>query len=74
MLSTFANVIPLMGLSLWTYTERQSKATLIRVGLKPCFFSKASSSSGFIFRDIGPSWAVPSARAGGAVADPFPST
>ena len=72
--SAWASVNPRMGLSLWTYTARQSRATLIRVGLKPCFCSKASSSSGFMVRDIGPSWAVPAVKAGGAVAEPFPST
>jgi hypothetical protein len=45
-----------------------------RVGLKPYFFSIASSSSAFMSRDIGPSCAVPSMSAGGRVLEPLPST
>ncbi len=44
------------------------------VGGKPYLASNLSISSFFIFRDIGPSWAVPSISAGGAVEDPLPST
>ena len=45
----------------------------MRVGLKPRLASNASSSSGFIARDIGPSSALFSVSAGGAVAEPFDS-
>src|SRR5512141_3412555 len=48
-------------------------ATGIAVGLYLNFLSKASISVLFIVRDIGPSCAVPSIKAGGAVLDPLPS-
>ena len=48
-------------------------ATGNAVGLYLNFLSKESISVFFIVRDIGPSWAVPSIKAGGAVLDPLPS-
>src|SRR6185295_4305519 len=48
-------------------------ATGNAVGLYLYFLSKASTSVFFIVRDIGPSCAVPSIKAGGAVLDPLPS-
>ena len=43
------------------------------MGLYPYFFSNWSISVPFISRDMGPSWAVPEIRAGGAVDEPLPS-
>ena len=48
-------------------------ATGNAVGLYLNFLSKASTSVFFIVRDIGPSCAVPSIKAGGAVLEPLPS-
>ena len=59
-----------MGLSLLTITASASIATGTAVGLYPCLSSKASSSSSFISRLIGPRLDVPSVNAGGAVEDP----
>src|SRR6185369_15996507 len=73
MASTLSRERLLIGLSLLTNTARESSATPILVGLKPCFFSNSSISELFISRDMGPSWAVPAIRAGGAVLEPLPS-
>ena len=51
-----------------------SSAVRIPVGGNPYFASNLSISSFFILRDIGPSCAVPSISAGGAVEEPLPST
>src|SRR3989304_6342884 len=71
--STWAIVMHLMGLSLFTKTARASTEVRIGVGLYPYFFSKPSTSVPFISRDMGPSWAVPEMSAGGAVEEPLPS-
>src|SRR5664279_5237413 len=62
-----------IGLSLFTYTARPSRATRTAVGLYLYFASNLSFSAPDISRDIGPSCAVPSVRAGGAVDEPLPS-
>src|ERR1039457_5984255 len=73
MASTSSSDRLLIGLSLFPYTARESSATPILVGLKPYFFSNCSISVDFISRDMGPNWAVPAIRAGGAVLEPLPS-
>src|SRR3569623_1055841 len=62
--------MPLMGLSLSTYTASASLATRITVGLKPYFFSYALISLPFMARLMGPRFEVPSVSAGGAVEEP----
>jgi hypothetical protein len=71
--STWLRLRHLIGLSLFTKTASASTEVRSAVGLWPYFFSNASISVPFISRDIGPSWAVPLIRAGGAVDDPLPS-
>src|SRR3569832_1281583 len=68
--STCGRVMPLMGLSLCTYTASASIATRITVGMLPYFFSKASISLTFMARLMGPRFVVSSVSVGGAVLEP----
>src|SRR5262245_54821464 len=45
----------------------------MHVGSYPNAFANAASSSGFISRVVGPSWAIPLMSAGMAVNEPLPS-
>ena len=73
MASTWARLSPGTGLSLLTKTATASREVRRGVGSYPNFASNLSTTVGFMARDNGPNWAVPSIRAGRAVLLPLPS-